>query len=381
MFLRRQRMCSAPIFATGGNRPQVDRQRSPSGLVREIHICIPPLAAHTASHPEAPTRASQMHPRHSLVAVSRLVSNNLATLSRTIPLRPRDATVSSTAMAPTVSSQAHGLAPALALSQTIQDVLLNARKPSTRRSYCCKWERYTAYLTSHSITMSSIASILDFLIHLKDHGLGLSSLQVYLSAISAYHNHIDCSTVFSHPLSKQFLRGFHNLHPPTRIPPPVWDLPLVLRRLTGPPFEPMATCKLRRLAWKTAFLVAITSAHRVSELVALRRSPPYLVFLPHAVRLWPDIRFLPNIVSDFHMSADILLPDFFPQPVSATDRLLNTLDVKHVLLFYLDHTKFLGRASNLFVTYASHHQGQPVSSQRLSRWITALIDLAYHLER
>lgn len=93
------------------------------------------------------------------------------------------------------------------------------------------------------------------------------------------------------------------------------------------------------------------------ELVALCSAPPYLVFLPHAVRLRPDIRFLPKVVSDFHMSSDILLPDFYPHPSSPEERILHTLDVKRALLFYLHRTRSPGRVPNLFVSYAAHHLG------------------------
>lgn len=93
----------------------------------------------------------------------------------------------------------------------------------------------------------------------------------------------------------------------------------------GRPFEPMATCDIRLLSWKTAFLVAITSACRVSELAALRCVPPYLQFLPHSVRLRPDIRFLLKVASDFHMSVEIVLLDFYPSPSSDDECRLHAL--------------------------------------------------------
>lgn len=186
-------------------------------------------------------------------------------------------------------------------------------------------------------------------------------------------------TVFSHPSSKLFLRGLRNICPPTRPPPSAWNLQLVLNQLTRQPFEPMATCDLRLLSWKTAFLVVITSARRVSELAALRCVPPYLLFLPHSVRFQPDIRFLPKVVSEFHATTDILLPDFYPSPSSPEERRLHTLDIRRALLFYLDRTKSQNRDQSLFVCYAGPNRGKAVSSQRLSRWITATIDLAYDL--
>ena len=43
----------------------------------------------------------------------------------------------------------------------------------------------------------------------------------------------------------------------------------MLRGLRQPPFEPLDSCKLKHLALKTVFLVALATAARVSELHAL----------------------------------------------------------------------------------------------------------------
>lgn len=136
------------------------------------------------------------------------------------------------------------------------------------------------------------------------------------------------SQVFLQPLVKRFLRGLLYLYPQVRYPPAAWDLPLVLRHLIRPPFELLGSCDLKLLSWKTAFLVAITSARRVWELAALCCHFPYLIFQPHSVRLHPDATFLPKVVSEFQLSADIVLPDFFPAPHSEHERLLHALHVK-----------------------------------------------------
>lgn len=176
--------------------------------------------------------------------------------------------------------------------------------------------------------------------------------------------------VFSHPSSKRILRGLRNLYPSIRPPLPAWDLPLVLQQLMRRPFEPMATYDIRLLSWKTAFLMAITSARRVSELAALRSISPYLAFLPHSVRLRLDIRFLPKVVSDFHTSLDIILPDIFPSLALDEERHLHALDVKghscstltepSLFVCYLDSAKFvrllfqaLSRSADLATTTLS----------------------------
>ena len=68
-------------------------------------------------------------------------------------------------------------------------------------------------------------------------------------------------------------------------PSPQRSLTIVLQQLTKAPFEPLAFVDLRLLTFKTAFLVAITSARRASELAALHHDYSYLQFYPDKVKL------------------------------------------------------------------------------------------------
>lgn len=95
------------------------------------------------------------------------------------------------------------------------------------------------------------------------------------------------------------------------------------------------------------------------------------------MRLAPNIDFLPNIESDFHLGADIVLPDFSPNPSTDVECLWHTLDVTRALKFYLHSTPFPNRDSQLFVSYAPRTLGKAVSAQRLSHWLVDLIHLCY----
>lgn len=202
-----------------------------------------------------------------------------------------------------------------------------------------------------------------------------------MAALSSYHRSIDGYSLFSHPLSRRFLRGLLLTHPPQKPLRDSWDLPLVLQTLTRHPFEPAAMCELRLLAFKTLFLVAITSARRVSELAALDSRPAYLSFLPHAVRLGTNRNFLPKVVSTFYLQADIVLPDFFPNPSNDLERLWHSLDVTRALEFYINRTRYPDRDPQLFVSYATRSLGKAVSTQRLSHWLVELIKLCYLLSK
>ncbi|XP_015264938.1 PREDICTED: DNA topoisomerase 2-alpha-like [Gekko japonicus] len=84
---------------------------------------------------------------------------------------------------------------------------------------------------------------------------------------------------------------------------------------------------------------------------------------PHIV---PDISFLPKVVLEFHLQAEVFLPDFFPNPTSAEDRLLHNLDVKRALLFYLQRTRSTRRDPHLFVSTLARLVFPPVDDNVLN---------------
>ncbi|KAF7253383.1 Serine/threonine-protein kinase PrkC [Varanus komodoensis] len=162
----------------------------------------------------------------------------------------------------------------------MQHIIDSALKPSTRKSYMAKWKCFSTFAESHSFSplVSSIEQILQFLLELHHSGLKPSSIKVYTAAIAYYRGLVDRSPLFSHPILKRFLKGLYNLNPSIRPVMPTWGLSVVLQALMKAPFEPLATVDLRLVSWKTAFLVAVMSARRASELCARRVDPPYLNF-------------------------------------------------------------------------------------------------------
>ena len=144
------------------------------------------------------------------------------------------------------------------------------------------------------------------------------------------------------------------------------------------PFEPMALCDIKFLSLKTLFLVAVMSARRASELAALRSDPPYLQFYKDKVMLFPDVSFLPKVVTDFHLNQPILLPTLFSDPSSDVEKMLHSLDVTRALAYYVSRTKDFRKSERLFLCFFGPHKGCPASST-LSRWLVSTITLAYQL--
>uniref|UniRef100_K7EYP5 Core-binding (CB) domain-containing protein n=1 Tax=Pelodiscus sinensis TaxID=13735 RepID=K7EYP5_PELSI len=166
--------------------------------------------------------------------------------------------------------------------------------PVTRKTYLSKWTQFVHWATSRNIRPQDapFPDVLEYLLHLRQSHLSLSSIRVHLAAIATFHATVEDTTVFAHPVTKQFLKGLQALYPEVALPQESWELHLVLTTLTKPPFEPMATCSLYHLSLKTAFLVAIISARRVSEMAALMAEPPFTIFFKNKVTMRPHPKFL-----------------------------------------------------------------------------------------
>ncbi|XP_078246879.1 uncharacterized protein LOC144588279 [Pogona vitticeps] len=166
-------------------------------------------------------------------------------------------------------------------SALLMNVLCQSKKPSTRKAYLYKWNRFKSFTESSSLPSinPSLATVLCFSLHLKSSSFSLPSLRVYLSTIVSYQppNSLD---FFKHPTLKHFLKGLSHIYLDTCPSSPQLSLTLVLQQLTKAPFESLASTDLQLLTFKTVFLVAITSAERASELAALRHDYPYLQFFP-----------------------------------------------------------------------------------------------------
>ena len=94
------------------------------------------------------------------------------------------------------------------------------------------------------------------------------------------------------------MAGVRRLRVPERHLIPSWDLLVVLRALTGPPFEPLETVDIKFVSLKTALLLALTSVKRVGDMQALSVSPSCLQFsiAGDRVVMRPNAAYTPKVV-------------------------------------------------------------------------------------
>lgn len=248
--------------------------------------------------------------------------------------------------------------------------LLNARRPGTNRVYQRIWSKFADYVstTDGSCTDPRIQDILGFLQTGLDLSLSVSSLRVQVSAISAFTG----ISWARHPLTRQFFRGAIRLRPQRKPRFSKWDLPLVLNF-----FSEKEICvdqaAIKDLSLKAVFLVAITSAKRVSEISSLGCKEPFLTFFPDRVVLIPMLGSNPKVTSVFHENQEIVLPIFR----TTEDSSIHPLDVGEVLRQYLEVTASFRRSDHLFVYFQGKNKGLRASSRVIAAWIVQAIQGAY----
>jgi hypothetical protein len=106
---------------------------------------------------------------------------------------------------------------------------------------------------------------LDYLTHLYDCRLSWSTIGIHRSAILSTMAPIDGVRVGDHPLVKRLMSGVFNERPSRRAAPALWDPLKVMSVFQHWPVDLPFSSLMR----KGAFLMAMATAKRASELVAL----------------------------------------------------------------------------------------------------------------
>lgn len=134
---------------------------------------------------------------------------------------------------------------------------------------------------------------------------------------------------------------------------------------------------LKWVRQKTVFLVAITSALRVSELGALSCRSDLCVFYRDKVVMRTDLIFQPKIASKFHMDLEIALPSFCPRPQGPQEQKWRTLEVGRALKFYLARTESIQNTDSLFKNISPSRMGNKISPSAISAVLWSCINEAY----
>lgn len=373
-----------PTLVLSSGRLQPDGPgRIGTRLATRSAVRLPTTTAHSPNASPGPSGGTPAPPGGSILAGEDLVSAAAQALLQLAdaspvpggPVVPNEGPgVTPRALSP----PALGLAPARpgitfsGFDGGVGHTICNARAPSTRLLYANRWKLFDKWCRDRGLDpiRCPVPAILLFLQDLLDKGRSPSTLKVYLAAISCWHIDVDGATVGRNKMVSLFLRGARRLHPPRRHVVPLWDLDVVLTALRSAPFEPLSEVGLKWLSMKTAFLLAMVSAKRVSELQAFSIKDSCFRWNPDGsgVTLWPDPSFVPKVPS---------MSPVGPLQLARFDSDSQHLCPVRSLAEYVRETAEMRKSDQLFVCFAGPRVGHALSKQRLSQWVVCVITEAY----
>ena len=255
------------------------------------------------------------------------------------------------------------------------------QRSSTRTIYKSKWALFEKWCRENSVDFStpSVKQISDFFMYLyQDLNRRPSTIDGYRTAIvdtlgpTAQH-------IAHNADLHRLLSSFHRDRPKSSRNLPKWNLSVVLNELTKAPFEPMKDTDLKHLTLKTAFLLALASGKRRSEIHAWVANKVSNLGQWEKVALFPSSDFIAKNQLAREGSQSVS-PVTIPALTTIVDRQFKedrTLCPVRALRFYLDRTEDLrGSRSLLFISFKKGHTSD-IRPATLSSWLKQTILLCY----
>ena len=241
------------------------------------------------------------------------------------------------------------------------------QRSSTRTIYKLKWALFEKWCRENSVDFStpSVKHISDFFMYpYQDLNRRPSTIDGYRTAIvdtlgpTAHH-------IAHNPDLHRLLSSFHRDRLKISRNLPKWNLSVVLNELTKAPFEPVKDTDLKHLTLKTAFLLALASGKRRSEIHA------WVTKKVSNLGQWEKVALFPS--SDFiaknHLAREgsqSVSPVTIPALTTIIDRQFKE---DRTLRYYLDRTQDLrGSRSLLFISFKKGHTSD-IRHATLSSWL------------
>jgi site-specific recombinase XerD len=240
-------------------------------------------------------------------------------------------------------------------------LVTGARRPGTRLAYQAPWRKWVSWCGEREIdpTTAPVEAIANFLGEMHQSGLQYSTLNVYRSAISAYHIGI----AGQHTVIKNLMKGIFNDRPPRPRYSSTWDVNTVLEKIKL--WGDNSVLSMKQLSHKLAMLVALTTACRGSELKAM--NPSTMIDRGSEVEFPIEVLTKGKTPSKPHLS--LVLKEFEANP---------NLDVIKCLRTYLGKTRAWRcseqQKSQLFLSFIDKHRS--VLSCTLAGWLKSIMDAA-----
>ena len=282
-----------PIICLSSTRLQSTSNRCPvHGLESSSCICFSSFYSDTCCSRENPTTSVQNSSHSSVLATATVVLRTSSSISVSSDSSATNSKTTDSIQRKICTSKPPNSRPSRLgvikqsirdkkFSQNVADFVSRSRRASTQKVYDAKWTIFSNWCHTKKVNPISapITVIADFLIFLfSEKKCQISTFKGYRSMISNTLKFKTGNRIGSNPVLSELIRSFELQRPVQRSLTPKWDLSWVLVCLQKPPFEPLDKASKFHVTIKTAFLLALATAKRCSEIHALAMGSQHLRF-------------------------------------------------------------------------------------------------------
>ena len=195
------------------------------------------------------------------------------------------------------------------------DMAANPLQDSSSNVYNSHWKAFALWANNKDILPSDLSyiTLAEYLVYLFSQNKKVNTILVHKASISSVLKLLNPPTALQESTHHNVIRRMTILRPREQEVLPRWHLSVVLKGLMKSPFAINGTDRhisLELLSYKTAFLVALASGARGSELVALSRASHNLEFTTLASGVKQvSIHMIPKFIPKNQR------PEIIPEPI------------------------------------------------------------------
>ena len=201
------------------------------------------------------------------------------------------------------------------IPDTVVDMAADPLRDSSSHVYNSHWKAFAIWANEKGLHPKDLSffTLAEYLVHLFSLNKKVNTILVHKASISSVLKLLNPPTTLQETTLQNVIRRMTILRPREQEVLQRWHLSVVLKGLMKPPFTINGSDRqisLELLSYKTAFLVALASGARGSELVALSRASHNLDFtmLPSGTKQ-VSIRMVPKFIPKNQR------PEVIPEPI------------------------------------------------------------------
>ena len=267
---------------------------------------------------------------------------------------------------------------------TVVDMAADPLRESSSNVYNSHWKAFALWSNNKGILPNDLSfiTLAEYLVYLFSQNKKVNTILVHKASISSVLKLLNPPTAIQESTLHNVIRRMTILRPGEQEVLPRWHLSVVLKGLMKPPFAINGTDRhisLELLSYKTAFLVALASGARGSELVALSRASHNLEFITLASGAkHVSIRMVPKFIPKNQR------PEIIPEPIkfpgmahlfpNEPERLLCPVRALGLYIVKSDDRAQNDPLEKLFVHFNPETQ---LFTTHFHRWVAETIRLTY----